>query len=280
MPKMYSEELVFATTEDGLVLSGALIRPASEPVRPVSILWIHGNAAAFHDPPYVQLARELAALGYPVVLADTRGHDIAAMLWRTGEQMPVGGGSGWERLEEAPRDLAAWMDLAAAQAEGGLVLAGHSSGAQRLVLYQAERQDARVAGMVLASPDLRGFWPPGELEAAQRLVAEGRGLEVTPAQPFAPWYRQSAQTVVSKAAIQSRLLESDDGEPVIAALHGSILTFFGTRERGAEATLEIIQRQARAAKVETDLIEGADHFYRGFEANVADRIALWAESLA
>lgn len=80
--------------------------------------------------------------------------------WRTPQDMPTGGGSAWERLEEAPRDLAAWVDLAAPLGAGGVVLAGHSSGAQRVVLYQAERQDTRVVGLALASPDLRGVLPP------------------------------------------------------------------------------------------------------------------------
>src|SRR5262249_23605442 len=115
-------------------------------------------------------------------------------------------GAGWERFEEAPRDVAAWLDLASDALGGKVVLAGHSAGAQRIVLFGAEHAaDGPVAGIVLASPDLHGLLLPGELATAQRLVAEGRGLEVLPAQPFAPWYRQSAQTVVSRAAAVERI---------------------------------------------------------------------------
>ena len=283
MAASYAEEVVYATTEDDLLLAGLMIRPVDRPSRPASIVWIHGNAAAFYDRPYVLVGRELAALGYLVVIGNTRGHDIAAALWTAGDGTPFGGGggSGWERLEEAPRDLAAWVDTAAAVQPGSVVLAGHSSGAQRVVLYQAERQDMRVVGLVLASPDLRGFMPLGELEAAQRLVAEGHGLEVTPAQPFAPWYRQSAQSVVSKAAVLSHLLEADNGEPTIAMIHSPLLAFCGTRERAGEAALAAIQRQARAAgRIDTHAIEDADHFYTGHEPEVARVIAQWADTLA
>jgi hypothetical protein len=281
MATTHTEELVYATTEDGLRLEGLAITPASHATRPISIIWIHGNAAAFSAPGYVLLGRELAARGYLVVIGNTRGHDIAAMLWRAGEPMPAGGGAGWERLEEAPRDLAAWVEVATALLPGGVVLAGHSSGAQRVVLYQAERQDARIAGLVLASPDLRGFFAPGEVDAARQLVAEGRGAEVTPAQPWAPWYRQSAQTVVSKADILACLLEAPDGEPTIAAIRDPLLAFFGTNEPGGTATLAAIQRQARAAtNITTDVVAGADHFYTGHEADVAAAIARWAATLA
>jgi pimeloyl-ACP methyl ester carboxylesterase len=256
----------------------------------VGVVWIHGNAGRFYDYPYVAIGRAMAAVGYLFISANTRGHDIATMLWRASDNqsapwqspqaMPTGGGSAWERLEEAPRDLAAWVDLAASLGARSVILAGHSSGAQRVVLYQAERQDARVAGLVLASPDLRGFIPPGELEAAQRLIAEGRELEVTPAQPFAPWYRQSARTVVEKAAITSRLLQSDEGEPTIAAIRCPILALFGTRQRGLAATLATLRQNATAARVETAAIEGADHVYSGRESDVGEVITRWAATLA
>jgi pimeloyl-ACP methyl ester carboxylesterase len=282
MAAAYTEELVYAATEDDLLLAGVLIRPvAGMPSRPTSVMLIHGNAAAFYDPPYVRIGRELAALGHAVIIGNTRGHDIAATLWNASSRLPFGGGggSGWERLEDAPRDLAAWVDLIAAAQPGRVVLAGHSTGAQRVVLYQAERQDARVAGLVLASPALRGFMPPGELEAAQRLVAEGRGQEVTPAQPYAPWYRQSAQTVVNKAAVLSQLLDADDGEPTIAAIRSPVLAFFGSSEHGSEPTLAAIQRQPKgAAGIDTRIIEGADHFYGGHEPEVARVIAGWIEA--
>lgn len=279
----HTEEMVYVTTEDGLLLEGLALHPAdsaTHPGRKPAIVWIHGNAASFSAQPYVALGRELVARGFPVIIGNSRGHDIAATLWRSGgAPAPIGGGAGWERLEDAPIDLAAWVEFAAALGQGSVVLAGHSSGAQRVVLYQAERQDRRVAGLVLASPDLRGFLPPGELEAAQRLVDEGRGLEVTPAHPFAPWYRQSAQTVVNKAGILSHMLEAEDGRPTIAALHAPILAFYGGREQGGEARLENIRRQASgAARVDTEIVADTDHFYAGSATAVAAVIAHWVSS--
>jgi pimeloyl-ACP methyl ester carboxylesterase len=160
-----------------------------------------------------------------------------------------------------------------------IVLAGHSSGAQRVVLYAAERQDARVAGLALASPDLRGFLPPGELAAAQRLVADGQGMEVTPAQPFAPWYRQSAQTVAQKAGILARMLTATAGEPTIAAIHTPVLAFFGSREPGGAATLATIRDAASHAAVTTRIVADADHIYTGHEAAVAALFVEWITAL-
>jgi hypothetical protein len=289
MAETYSEEIVYTSSKDGYLLEGVLMRPMGATPHPVSVVWIHGNASRFYDYPYVVIGRALAEAGYPFISANTRGHDISAFMWRASEgrplpwsspaQMPVGMGSGWEQLEEAPRDLAAWVGMAADAGAGSMVLVGHSSGAQRVVLYQAERQDERVAGIALASPDLRGFMPPGELEEAKRMVAEGRGLEVLPAQPFAPWYRQSAQAVVARAASLAHLLASEGGAPMIAAIRCPMLAFYGGREPGGTDTVEVIRQQAQAARVETRLIEDADHIYWGHESEVATVLARWMAEL-
>jgi hypothetical protein len=271
----YTEELVYTTTDDGLLLEGVIIRPAGIAVKPLSFVWIHGNAARFYDYAYVAICRALASAGYPCVSGNTRGHDIAAFVWRGPQNMPIGGGAGWESLEDAPIDVAAWVQVATDLAEGGVVLAGHSSGAQRVVLYQAERQDARVRGMALASPDLQSFLAPGELVAAEQLVAQGRGLEVVPAQPYAPFYRQSAASVVSRAAVVARLQASDS-----AAIGCPVLAFFGAQEPGSTEALErVAGRLSGAVRVDRQVISAADHFYNGRTAEVAEVIAEWAATL-
>jgi alpha-beta hydrolase superfamily lysophospholipase len=188
--------------------------------------------------------------------------------------MPIGGGSGWERLEDAPLDVAAWVQVASAPGNS-VILCGHSSGAQRVVLYQAGRQDTRVQGLALASPDLHSFMLPGELEAAQQLVADGRGLEVVPAAPFAPFYRQSAASIVNRAAVLARLHASEAG-----AIRGPVLAFVGEREPGAQGILDnLVSRELTAARVETRTIADADHVYSGCETVVASVLADWAASL-
>jgi alpha-beta hydrolase superfamily lysophospholipase len=284
--RRYAEELVYTSSDDGLLLEGVVVRPHGVAVQPLSFVWIHGNAARFYDYTYVAICRTLASAGYPCAIGNTRGHDIAAFVWRGADgrprpwrgpqDMPIGGGAAWERLMDAPLDVAAWVQVAAGLAQGGVVLAGHSSGAQRVVLYQAARQDARVTGLALASPDLQGFMGPGELKAAQQLVADGRGLEVVPAQPFAPFYRQSAASIVSRVEVLSRLAASD-----VATIRCPVLAVHGEREPGAPNVADNpIARQFTASRrVETRSIPEADHFYTGCENQVAGVLADWAATL-
>jgi pimeloyl-ACP methyl ester carboxylesterase len=282
MANDWTEEIVYIATEDNIQLAGMVISPAEDKAAQATLVWIHGNAASFYDRPYVLIGCELARLGYTVVLGNTRGHDIATTLWKADDNSPMagGGGSGWERMEESPRDLAAWIDFATSRSPEPVLLAGHSKGAQKALLYAAERPAPQLHGVALISPDLHGLRIPRDLEAARALVAEGRGMEVVPAQPWAPWYRQSAQTVVSHAELADRMLNTENGEPIIASIRVPLFATFGEDERNASAELATIREKATAAPhVSTEIIAGADHFYREHEADVARAIAGWASAL-
>ncbi len=282
MANHWTEEIVYIATEDNIQLAGAVISPDEDNISQATIIWIHGNAASFYDRPYVLIGRELARLGYTVVLGNTRGHDIATTLWKADDNSPMagGGGSGWERMEESPLDLVAWIEFATTRSSRPVLLAGHSKGAQKALLYAAERPTSQLSGVALISPDLHGLRIPGDLEAARALLAEGRGMEVIPAQSWAPWYRQSAQTVVSHTELADRLLTTENGTPIIASIRIPLFATFGGDERNASAELATIREKATAAPhVTTEIIAGADHFYREREADVARAIALWASAL-
>jgi alpha-beta hydrolase superfamily lysophospholipase len=180
-----TEELVQARTQDGLAHAGLLLTPAAGAPRPVFVAWMHGAGVNFSSPAHLAIGRELAARGYPFVTGNTRGHDVGTTLgWRDdgpgsgGGGVAIrggGGGGGWERFADAPLDLAAWLDLAEARGHRRVALVGHSFGALKVVAYQAEHQDPRVAGVVVASAPVRRTGErlhPATLRLAERLVAE------------------------------------------------------------------------------------------------------------
>src|SRR6185503_4069582 len=71
----------------------------------------------------------------------------------------------------------------------------------------------------------------------------------------------------------------------VTRIHCPLLAFFGTRgDVGTEADLKLlkscIERQASGPRrVDTVMIRGADHMYAGEEAQVAETIAKWADTL-
>jgi alpha-beta hydrolase superfamily lysophospholipase len=275
------EQVVATDTADGIRLDGVLLRPAAGPPAP-AVVWLHGFGANFAFPPYLRLGRALAAEGLAVVVGNTRGHDLGTLLAPAGGT-PYWGGAAWERVDDSPHDVAAWVDFALRVGAPAAVLVGHSLGAVKATYYQALRQDPRVVGLALASPPLRSTWDtrahPAALAEAARLVADGR-----PEALFAgPWGTVSAQTYLSLDRVGFDQFGVRTPAPNLGRVRCPVLALAGTEEGqvATPADLETIRRHAvAAARVGTHVVAGADHFYTGHEAEVAAVIAQWASGLA
>jgi pimeloyl-ACP methyl ester carboxylesterase len=272
-----TEQLLTAVTEDGLELDGLLLQPPRGK-RPSLVIWIHGFGANFYFGPYLRLAREIAVNGVAAAVVNTRGHDLATLLQPRGKA-PFWGGACWEKLQESPRDLAGWVDAAVDAGFSGVVLLGHSLGAVKVTYYLAQRHDPRVIGLALASPPLRPEWDtrayPVALEHAEQLL---RNRE--PEALFdGPWGPVSAQTYLS--------LEFDQfgratHKPSLARIDCPIFAVIGGRDADVCSAddLEVIRRNATsAARVETHVIEGADHFFTGYASEFATVLSSWVATL-
>jgi len=282
----YSEELVWIESEDEFELAGAVIRPVGRAPLPVAAIWVHGATSRFYGPAHVQIGRELAKVGYLFVTGSNRGHHLGANLLRRGGPQLGGdqvlGGTLWERFEDSPRDIGAWVTFTMTLGVQGVLLIGHSYGGVKVVYYQAQRQDPRVLALVLASPgpvNLLRFREPDLLEEAQRLVAQGRGSELLPSQSDGQ-PRPSAQTHLDRTTAAIDVFGAETSNPAIAQVSCPVLAFYGTREDQAlaAAALERIRRQVAGGRVETRMIEGAVHSYLRTESVVASVIAKWMDT--
>lgn len=257
-----------------------MIRPQHDLSNPIAVVWIHGNTGKFCDYPYIAVGRAIAEQGYVFITGNTRGHDISATLWRMPADEPVAGGSAWEIYEEAPYDIGAWVSYAAGLGIQKVILIGHSLGAAKVIFYQALRQDSRVGAIVAASPDLRGHWSAELVSAAQQMVAGKKGTELLPPIMSEFWYRLSAQNIVSRSTLLSQTYFAATGSPHIAKVASPLLVFFGTHDVGGATELDIVRKNAvKASRVNTHLIENADHVYTGCESQTANLIVNWIETL-
>ncbi len=287
----FPEELVYVRSEDDVVSGGAIFTPPKELSKPIALIWIHGWGANFYSPTYVGIGRALAERGYTTITANTRMHDIGNVAkYSSGRR--VRGGGYWGVASEEVRDLAAWADFAEGRGFGQIVLIGHSAGWAAVRKYQADTQDKRVVGVVLASGSVR----PGagadqqELAAqAARLVAEGAGDDLLrlPKRSF-PSYVSAAtflDTVNTPPEFRD-FFGVQNAHPAVTRVHCPLLAFFGTREAdiGTEADLELLKAAVRRqssgpSRVDTVMIQNADHMYAGQESQVAQTVATWADTL-
>src|SRR5512139_1446395 len=178
-PGKFPEELVYVRAADGIHNGGVIFTPPKSAARPIAVIWIHGWGANFYQPTYVNVGRALAARSYPCIIANTRMHDLGNVEWvptLTGERRVRGGGY-WGVASEQVRDVAAWIDLAGGRGFREVVLVGHSAGWAAVTQYQAEAQDRRVVGVVVASGSVHpgtGPTDPDQIAQATRMMAEGR----------------------------------------------------------------------------------------------------------
>ena len=285
MAKAYVEELVETKAADGVELAGAVIRPVGQ-AKPIPVVWIHGFTGRYYEPHAIRIGRRLAERGYVFVTGNNRGHDFGAVLHvrATGEQRM--GGAGWEKLDESPLDVAAWIDFAVALGFEQVVLVGHSLGGMKVTYYMATHADARVRCLVNASgPVWRFVGPvPDQTERAaqaEKVVAEGRGLDLIPPFEGPGASTVSAQRVVGGRRFHEVIFPRDGSAPAVALVRCPVFAFIGTEESwlGVPSDLEWLKANSTASpRVETRVFEGADHVYSGHDVEVADAIADWADS--
>ena len=256
-----------------------MLSPANGSAKPIAIIWVHGNGVNFYSPTYLTIARELAMRGLTTITVNTRMHDLGNVAGYHGETR-IRGGSYWGVTSEQVRDLAGWIDFAKQRGFARVVLVGHSAGATAVQLYGAQRQDDRVAGIVLASGRFRPGTAPvdsARLKEAARLVAEGHGEDAVPtaSRPTVT----SAATLLDLANMGVLLTDFygvDAKDPPVTRLRCPILAWFGTRgDVGTAADLELLvptlkRHSGGPSTVTTALIQNAEHVRRRGSAGRAD----------
>lgn len=279
------EELVFTQSDDGVELDGAVFRPTGGETKPLAVVWVHGLTGHFNERYIVAIGRDLARRGFTVVTGNNRGHHVGVGIGSKDGQRVLGGGW-WELCEESSRDIAAWIAFAVRLGFGSVVLVGHSLGGLKVLVYQAERQDPRVRGLVAASPAVhlrqRMLGAPAEIRAlAERLVAEGRGQELLPWGQLPGGFNASAGTFLSWLRPELDVAGLDTPNPAVARIRCPLLAIAGTeREALSAADLETIRAGATAApRVDTRVFQDADHGYDGHELEVAEFLAGWIDAL-
>ena len=289
----FPEKLVYARASDEIVDAGVIFLPPKELTKPTAVIWIHGWGVNFYAPSYVAIGRALAERGYATISANTRMHDIGNVAGYTRLGKRIRGGGYWGVASEQPQDIAAWINYAQQQGFKQVVLVGHSAGWAAVRQYQVEKQDPRVAALVAASgqvyPGDGGTPDASMLAEARRLVDQGRGDDLL----RFPDEHRSYPSFVSAATY----LDSETGTPDmgdfygiktdhagITRVHCPVLVWFGTgddvgSEKDLEAIKSAIKRQSSSpSRVDTVLIQHADHMYEGQEQQVADTLVAWINS--
>ncbi len=193
-----------------------------------------------------------------------------------------------ERFRDCRADLDAALAAAREWGYRRFLLAGHSTGCQKIVWYQARRQRPDVEGLVLLAPcdDLAisrrdlGADYEGTVAFARKLVAEGRGGEWLADPRCLGFAARRFLSVADGAELEASLFDYAGPLRHFRRLRDPLLVVFGTREEYACRPLAemgaILRARTAARDFTLQWIPRGDHGFHGVEALTARRLLDWA----
>jgi len=271
-------ELIGFSASDGFPLDGLVYTPAAGPGRCAALL-VHGKTMNFYTGPCRILPPSLMDGGWSCLAMNRRGHDLGGI--RNGRDTY---GGAWERFADGQRDIAGAVTELRGRGFDRIVLVGHSFGGISVTAYAAEHPE-EVAALVLCSAgsggpqylsqvSRRGMLAAeghDEVDArARRLVAAGQGDRLIALPGW--WYAITAASWVDLAENVPLTVENARRYP------GPILAIRGSLEPEEVYPAEAVAAAA-GDRARLSIIDGADHFYNGVEAEFVRVVTGWFRDL-
>jgi pimeloyl-ACP methyl ester carboxylesterase len=264
-------ELISIPT-DTVPLDGALHRPDG-PVMG-AVLLFHGNTMNFYVGAPRFLPPALTAMGYACLAFNRRGHDILSI-----RDSRAAEGAAFQTAREGVEDnrlAAAWMS---ARGFPPPVVIGHSNGGMLSIPHVVAHPD--TPGLILLSAhgggrdgvrrsSQAGLMAADRLEEitaqAHAMVATGRGKDLMLMPGW--WYVITAESFLDRASAMPDMLE------LAPRITCPALFLRGDQESADNYPAEAFKARS-GGPCEVDIIPGCDHFYRGREDAVIERVTGW-----
>lgn len=285
---MNTASLVQTVTSDKLLLQGYFDKgDKSKPV----ILHIHGYAGNFYENYFVHVLDEhLKGAGCSFLTGNTRGAEYVKDFNVKDAIDGVTIGARYELLEDAYKDIDAWIELISEAGYHNIVLQGHSLGTYKVVRYLSEGvHKDKIKKLILLAPfDKKGMMqthtkiPLDELIGrATEIVNKGKGKEVVSKDfetidisynTWLSWYKQDDLGRVFE------FCSKDYKFPALKKIAIPTLMIVGSKDEYFYLSNPDHPEEAEAIfkkyipTVETVLIKNAQHTYKGFEDALVEKI--------
>jgi pimeloyl-ACP methyl ester carboxylesterase len=275
--------LVRVRTRDGVWLDGVIAEPRVR--RNVALVWVHGLGSVFSSgqPLIRALSTRLNAAGIAYLKLNTRGHDTVA---RGGRRLA---GAALERFGDCVQDIRTAIALAGRAGYARVVLAGHSTGANKVLHYAARVRDRRVIGLILLGPvsDVAAEMKRiGRRELERRVataerIARRDGDALVP-RAFGFWSARRYLSLYRPGGIEDVFPYYRPGArwTALGRIRLPIAAIVGSRDeyldRSAAALIAAFALNATRARSFTGIvIPRARHGFQGHEGDLARAIGGW-----
>ena len=284
-------DLISVTTEDSLKLSGLYLKGD---IKKAAVVLIHGFTSDFYSHAfYHAIGKTISALGHAYILAQTRGTGLHTEFFKTdGSSVYIG--SYAEKIEDAHRDITAFVKFLQSEGYTDIVLAGHSLGTIKVVRYLFEGTcRAAISKLILLAPfDKNAFmerkagkkWDE-YLHMAQEKINAGNGLETVPVpefedfpmtyQTFVSWYNKSDSSCIWDFYRAGYI------NPLLSRISIPVQIILGGRDEYVQypefqetAETAISYLKMRIQNCTTELLPNANHTFVGYENTVAQIVSM------
>ncbi len=279
---MFPVFLTRVKTKDGLTLEGIYLKPRRK--SKIAIVWLHGLSSRFSSGQ--TLIRELGGLcqkrGIGYLKFNNRGHDIAAR----GVKGLVG--SGFEKFKDCVLDIKAAVNLAHRLGYRKIILAGHSTGANKALYYLYKIRDRSVKGLMLLGPinDLVAEEKrigkrrlANTLALAKRLEGKPRTVicqdkrVYSPARYISLYNPGEAEDVFPYYNPRAKWKELKSVKAPVAVVIGGRDQFL---DKSAKQFIEVFRQNAKSAKSFSGIIiKGANHGFHKKEKELSQSVIKW-----
>lgn len=288
--ELVNGSLVSFPTRDGLILHGFLTGPRNAKK---CMIYVHGMTGNFYHMGLPTIIGEkIARLGVAFFAINTRGHDAVAVIRskRGRRKDHLTAGTDLERFEDSALDIDAAISRMKQLGYRKFILAGHSTGCQKIAYYQYKKKSRDVIGLLLlgAADDYvihrkelgRGF--NSTVEFAKNMVKNGKGDEPDRRIPshFSP---RRFLSLADLRNIEARIFYYDGELKEFSRIKTPICSIFGRKEEYADRPVidyqRILRRKTNSVDFVAGVIDGTGHSFRGKEEEVSRFAAGWIASL-
>lgn len=293
MKQFYLAEIV---TKDKLVHQGLFFRPKNPGKK--AILWVHGLTDNFYGDlsALEALSGRCEKEGWGLASFNTRGHDIVASVKKLDPQNPKGQtsvslGSSYENFADCVYDIDGAITFLKNQGFLQVILAGISTGANKVCYYAGTQKDPRIAGIIMLSPisdvpiESKSKHYKENVKQMKTLVKQRKGesllsdisyLPLTPNRYLSLFDPGGIEDVFDYYSKQPKLtVFSRIKQPVCVVLAGAD----EYTDRPVSEILNVLRKHHRSTNFQGFIIPGAFHSFNGKEKQVVGKILRWVSQI-
>lgn len=291
-------ELVEIVTKDKLVHQGMFARPEKADKR--AILWVHGLTGRFYGDVKLMnvLAEACGKNGMAFASFNTRGHDMVTSIRKVDSRKESGYshetiGAAYEKFEDSVHDIDAGISFLENAGFTEIIIAGHSTGANKVCFYAAIVKDPRVVGVVLAGPmsdrhsartDKVNY--EKNLREAHARIAAGKGDTLEEGKHFFPITPKRFVSLLAPNTQEDVFTYGDSTNALstFSRIQAPLLVVFSQNDEVADRPVRDIQKvfdaKARSLNYRSIMLPDTDHGYTGKEREFVATVVDWAAELS